>query len=259
MHADPRSPVRRIVADLRDDITAGRLPPAAKLPSVRDLADRYGVSRSTASKALILLKTEGLVDTRHGSGAYVREPYPIRRLGPDRYARNRWQDTTVEAYKNEHDGSAGTRQQGHQTQEVSLVEADEYVVAALGLQPGTMVYERARVMTRDGVPTHAMTSYYRVEDVEGSPLIDPSPGIASPGGGFRVLTDRGLAPHEITEDLNARMPTADETLLLELPPGEPVVEVRRTTRTAEGRVVEYARGVHAASRFMWSYTFAIPD
>jgi GntR family transcriptional regulator len=39
----------------------------------------------------------------------------------------------------------------------------------------------------------------------------------------------------------------------------PLLELRRTTRTADGRVVEYARGVHAASRFMWSYTFAIPD
>ncbi|WP_235558310.1 GntR family transcriptional regulator [Sphaerimonospora mesophila] len=259
VHVDPQSPARRIAADLRDDITAGRLPAGAKLPSVRDLADRYSVSRSTASKALILLKTEGLVDTRHGSGAYVREPYPIRRLGPDRYARSRWQDTTVEAYENEHGGAAGTRQQGHQTQEVSLVEADEHVAAALCLAPGTMVYERARVMTRDGVPTHTMTSYYRVEDVEGTSLVDSSPGIAGPGGGFRVLTDRGLAPHEITEDLNARMPTADETLVLELQPGEPVVEVRRTTRTAGGQVIEYARGVHTASRFMWSYTFAIPD
>ncbi|WP_229699314.1 hypothetical protein [Nonomuraea glycinis] len=38
-----------------------------------------------------------------------------------------------------------------------------------------------------------------------------------------------------------------------------MIELRRTTRTADGRVVEYARGVHAASRFMWSYTFVIPD
>ncbi|WP_327108063.1 UTRA domain-containing protein [Nonomuraea glycinis] len=121
------------------------------------------------------------------------------------------------------------------------------------------MYERARVMTRDGSPTHTMTSYYRQADVEGTPLTDPSPGIAGQGGGFRVLADRGLSPHEITEDLHARMPTAEEALLLDLPTGEPVIELRRTTRTADGRVVEYARGVHAASRFMWSYTFAIPD
>ncbi|WP_433540568.1 GntR family transcriptional regulator [Streptosporangium sandarakinum] len=259
MHPDPQSPAQRIVADLRDDIAAGRLPAGAKLPSVRDLAERYDVSRSTASKALILLRNEGLVVTRHGSGAYVREAYPIRRLGPDRYARHRWEQTGVEAFATGVPGSDSTRQQGHQTQDVSLVAADEPVAAALGVEVGSPVYERARVMTRDGIPTHTMTSYYLPAHVEGTPLVDPSPGIAGPGGGFRVLADRGLPPHEITEDIQARMPTAEETLLLDLPSGEPVVEVWRVTRTAGGQVVEYARGVHAASRFVWSYTYAIPD
>ena len=35
--------------------------------------------------------------------------------------------------------------------------------------------------------------------------------------------------------------------------------LRRWARTVEGRVVEFARGVNAASRFSWSYTFKIPD
>lgn len=256
---DSRSPARRIAADLRADIETGRLPSGGKLPSVRDLAERYNVSRTTASKALIQLKTEGVVVTRHGSGAYVRESYPIRKLGPDRYARHRWEQTTVQAFATELPGSEAAQQEGHQTQEVSLVGADEPVAVALGVDVGSPVYERARVMTRDGVPTHTMTSYYRPADVGGTALVDSAPGIAGRGGGFQVLTDRGLAPHEITEDLHARMPTVDEALLLDLPAGEPVVELRRTTRTADGQAVEYARGVHAASRFMWSYTFAIPD
>ncbi|GAA4203053.1 hypothetical protein GCM10022252_60100 [Streptosporangium oxazolinicum] len=121
------------------------------------------------------------------------------------------------------------------------------------------MYERARLITRDGAPTHTMTSYYRPADVEGTPLVDQSPGIAGRGGGFQVLTEQGLEPHEITEDLSARMPTTEEALLLELPTGEPVVEVRRVTRTADGQAIEYARGVHAASRFVWSYTYDIPD
>ena len=107
-----------------------------------------------------------------------------------------------------------TQQQGHQTQEVSPVEADERTAAALGIEAGAPVYERARVMTRDGAPTHTMTSYYRAADVEGTPLVDPTPGIAGRGGGFQVLTEQGLPPHEIAEELTARMPTAEETLLL---------------------------------------------
>jgi hypothetical protein len=33
-----------------------------------------------------------------------------------------------------------------------------------------------------------------------------------------------------------------------------VVVLTRTTSTKDGRVVEYARGIHAASRFAWTYT-----
>jgi GntR family transcriptional regulator len=38
-----------------------------------------------------------------------------------------------------------------------------------------------------------------------------------------------------------------------------VVELHRTTYTASGTVVEFAIGVHAASRFVWEYDFKVPD
>ncbi|HEX6076942.1 MAG TPA: UTRA domain-containing protein, partial [Micromonosporaceae bacterium] len=69
----------------------------------------------------------------------------------------------------------------------------------------------------------------------------------------------GLEPHTITESLYTRMPTPEEITQLELPAGEPVVVLHRRTCTATGRPVEFARGVHAGSRFAWSYTFKIPD
>ncbi len=47
--------------------------------------------------------------------------------------------------------------------------------------------------------------------------------------------------------------------LLQLPPGEPVVELHRTTYRADGTVVEFAVGIHAASCFVWEYDFKVPD
>lgn len=80
-----------------------------------------------------------------------------------------------------------------------------------------------------------------------------------PGGGFAVLTVQGLEPDHITETIQARMPTPEEADELELPSGEPVVVLHRTTFTVEDVPVEFARGVHAASRFAWTYSFQIPD
>ncbi|MFD7474413.1 UTRA domain-containing protein [Streptomyces sp. NPDC059837] len=47
--------------------------------------------------------------------------------------------------------------------------------------------------------------------------------------------------------------------MLQLPVGEPVVELHRTTYTADGTVVEFAVGIHSASRFAWEYDFKVPD
>lgn len=91
------------------------------------------------------------------------------------------------------------------------------------------MYARAKTARQDGEPTHTLTYYYRVEDVEGTPLIDPTAGPVGRGGGFTVLTLQGLEPHAITETLAARMPTPDEAAVLDLPAGEPVMVLHRTT------------------------------
>ncbi|MDF9803458.1 hypothetical protein M2436_002005 [Streptomyces sp. HB372] len=57
----------------------------------------------------------------------------------------------------------------------------------------------------------------------------------------------------------ARTATADESKFLQLPLGETVVELHRTTHTADGKVVEFAFGVHVASRFAWECEFQVPD
>jgi GntR family transcriptional regulator len=260
MSPEPQTgPASRIANDLRAAITDGRLQPGQKLPTVRDLAAQYGVSRNTAAKAIAQLSSEGHIRTRYGSGAYVRESHPVRHVGPKRYARSKWANVTVDVYSDERHTGEPVQQQGGQTQDVTKVDADERVATALGIQIGTPVWKRDRTMSRDGQPTHTMTSYYRVEDVEGTPIVDPRPGIAGAGGSFAILAERGLEPYEMTEDLFARMPTVEEMVNLDLPSGEPVVEVHRVTRTVDGRVVEYARGVHPASRFVWSYDFKIPE
>lgn len=74
-----------------------------------------------------------------------------------------------------------------------------------------------------------------------------------------MLYDAGYEIDHVKERIFARTPTVDEVRLLQLPQGEPVVELLRTTYTADGTVVEFAIGVHAASRFAWEYDFKVPD
>src|SRR3981081_1068652 len=47
-----------------------------RLPSERDLAQKYAVSRPTVREAIIALELDGLVDVRTGSGVYVLNKKP---------------------------------------------------------------------------------------------------------------------------------------------------------------------------------------
>jgi GntR family transcriptional regulator len=67
---DSPTPVYVQLADiLRDRIASGEL--TNRVPSVRTLAQEYGVSHITADKALRVLKDENLIRSVRGKGAYV--------------------------------------------------------------------------------------------------------------------------------------------------------------------------------------------
>jgi GntR family transcriptional regulator, transcriptional repressor for pyruvate dehydrogenase complex len=65
-----------IVEQIRSLIAAGRLAPGDRLPSERDLAEQFGVSRVTVRDALRALEATGLVEIKVGSGggAFLQAP-----------------------------------------------------------------------------------------------------------------------------------------------------------------------------------------
>ncbi|MFY1700152.1 GntR family transcriptional regulator [Micromonospora sp. WMMA1923] len=249
---------RDLAALLREAIQRGDYPEGSTLPKQDEIATEHGVNINTVRQAVRVLEAEGLVTPVRRRGTVVRPRVAMRRLGIDRYAKSKWKSGLV-AFAADREATGRPWAPGDQTNEVRLTEADAETAEALGLNPGAPVYERARLVKEADIPTHTLTSYYRPEDVEGTSLVDPTPGPAGQGGGFGILTSQGLEPDTITEAVRARMPTPEEAQILQLPAGEPVMVLHRTTLTRDGRPVEFARGVHAASRFTWSYTFKIPD
>ncbi|MCR9106366.1 MAG: FadR family transcriptional regulator [Gammaproteobacteria bacterium] len=63
----------KLAQQLSERIARGDYPVGERLPSERDLAAQFGVSRPTVREAIIALEIAGLVDVRIGSGVYVQE------------------------------------------------------------------------------------------------------------------------------------------------------------------------------------------
>ncbi|GAA1562489.1 GntR family transcriptional regulator [Kribbella sancticallisti] len=71
--SDPRPPFKQVANALRAAILTHKVKPGEKLPSQNELATQYGVARMTIQQALRVLRDEGLIVSRVGSGVYVRE------------------------------------------------------------------------------------------------------------------------------------------------------------------------------------------
>ena len=68
----------QVVAALRREIEGGLRAPGDRLPTEPELIARFGVSRTVVREAVAELRADGLVDSRHGVGVFVRAPRPAR-------------------------------------------------------------------------------------------------------------------------------------------------------------------------------------
>jgi GntR family transcriptional regulator, transcriptional repressor for pyruvate dehydrogenase complex len=83
----------QIAASIADAILDGAFPPGSSLPPERELAEQFGVNRTSLRQGLARLQHMGLIEARQGSGNVVRDPdsltHPavvealVHKLGPD--------------------------------------------------------------------------------------------------------------------------------------------------------------------------------
>jgi DNA-binding transcriptional regulator YhcF (GntR family) len=74
--------VQRVSDDLRSRMTDGTYPMRSYLPSARDLAEEFGVSRDTVQRALRELSKEGWIESRQGRGSRVVKTQLIHSQAP---------------------------------------------------------------------------------------------------------------------------------------------------------------------------------
>ena len=67
----PLPPYRQIAAILRRRIESGQYPPDTRIPTESELVEAFEVARTTARRAIAVLREEGLIYTVPQRGSYV--------------------------------------------------------------------------------------------------------------------------------------------------------------------------------------------
>ncbi|MBN6038424.1 GntR family transcriptional regulator [Amycolatopsis sp. 195334CR] len=69
--AQPEPLYRRIAGEFEARIRSGELQPGDRLPSIRQISERWGIAIATATRVLATLREDGLVEAKVGSGTVV--------------------------------------------------------------------------------------------------------------------------------------------------------------------------------------------
>lgn len=76
--ASPTRVYEAVTEAICEYIERVELTPGDRIPSERDLAGRLRVSRASVRQAMTELRVMGLIEVRHGDGAYLRRPLEAR-------------------------------------------------------------------------------------------------------------------------------------------------------------------------------------
>ena len=230
---------RQIAEHFRTRILSGELRPGDEVPSERALAAEYDISRPTATRALELLRNQGLVHSVQGSGTYVADLAANRRAG-DRYKRAK---------------AAGRIYAGAERAEIvaaEFVEAPpEQVVRALRLPPNTAAIRRRRITWDGDRRAEVSTSWFSAELAATAPRLLSTERIRS--GTLSYVEERtgrvGTYAHDRTAARAAGKQDAQE---LGLPrPSAPVLVVEHTVFDQADQPLEFAEAVYPPDR--WTY------
>lgn len=232
-----RAPKYHRVADtLRREIQDGQLPPGERLPAETALAERFRVSLPTVRQALSVLRAEGLIESIHGVGTFVREQRRLQRRSRGRYGRARG------------DRKLLTHQLRHEIVFAGRAEAPAHIAEVMGVTPDTEVVIRRRHLfdKETGRPEEIGASYLPITVAGGTFLEEPT---VVPKALFLCVEDlTGRHYTRARDQWISRMPTAEEAAVLELPTGAAVLHVIHTARDENGDVLEISESVWPADR-----------
>ncbi|MFD5069995.1 GntR family transcriptional regulator [Streptomyces sp. NPDC058369] len=226
---------------LRARIAAGEIPPGETIPSGRELAEQWSVSRATAIKAVDVLRSDGIVVAQQGTGFVVTE-MPVARPAGSRRA-----------------GSARTLggMPFLRVGEPDWEEPPTRVATTLGLPPTVKALRRARILQLpDGTPHSYVEAWFPPEVAKASPRLADTAPIAE-GTTRYVRRQTGRSPAEGVDITTVRAASEVEASQLGVPQNSPVAVLLHTAYDEQGKPLVCEEGVTPASNFEQVDTYAM--
>lgn len=225
------SPVHAAVADemvrtiQREQMRAG-----ARLPSQKELAERYGVSRHVIRRAMDLLEQRGLLAGRQGSGTYVRGKLVEYQIT----SRTRYNDNVRKLDETS----------SFELLELQVRRASVELARALAMPRQARVFDMYILRWTGRDPLCLARHHFSAERFPD--LAEHLPAAAGIGD---LLRRMGTADFRRSSSaISARQPTRTEAQLLQVPHDSPVLVLEGRNVDLSGIPVELSTSVWPAAR-----------
>ncbi len=215
-----RARLRELIANTR---------PGERLPSERDLSQRWDAARMTVRHATDALVAEGLVERRHGSGTYVLPRPVVRFLGLTSFSQD----------MRERGLEPGSRLLAFETR-----PADGVTAGQLRISPGADVIRFTRLRLGSGEPMAIETVHVPAALVPGLTREDLH------GSLYELLARRyRLAPGAAQVTIEPVLPERRIRRLLAIPDDQACLRLRMTDADTRGRVIMTADCIYRGDRY----------
>jgi len=255
MPNDKETKIEEVVLKLQKQIADGEYSAGQRLPSERDIADSLKVSRVTVRSALLRLQADNLIDIVPRGGAFVRSPNIKAIMGGNAQA-------IAKGLELMHAGSfvRAMQAQGRDVQvrfiePSAIIPVGEEIGAKMQTTSDTPVLRRYRVHLVDRTPYRILDSYYLASLLGG--LLGKDQGYIPL---FKWMRDNtGQYAARALEQLDCRMPTAQEAIFLNIARNQPVVDMERWVWSDKNVLFEYSRIVANAALHSYTYSYEITE
>lgn len=234
---EPQLPLYlRIARALKEEIVSGVYSVGSLLPTEDELCRRFGVSRYTVREALRILRDDGLVSSRKGAGTVV--------LLPRSSASDIQQVMSINDLL---DFAAGTR---FAIESIKTTGIDAKLAARTGLPGGEEWLQVCGYRHADSSDSPVCWAEYYINRAYAAVgrLLQRHSGPI-----FPLIEDMfGESISEVHQQLSATLISPALAAGLKVKPGSAALEVRRTYKTADGKIAQVTINTHPGSRFQHS-------
>lgn len=221
----------QIYQQLKQNIFANQYETDGRFPSESELMEQFKVSRTTARRAMDLLREEGIIESRQGYGTEILTKYRIQNRGQSNritsveHAEFNFMTPSVESTK-------------HSETLVDIVPADAETAKALEIEPNSNVYRLRWLHFVNDDPYLYLTNFMRMDMAPDFP--DHAAGMTSlylvmnKAYGYNFTNAKETITPIVADFISAR--------LLEVPVGTPLLLLCRTALCDQGPL-EFSRSI----------------